>query len=306
MKVFIYVILSVLAFFVLFVLIISIIAASSYGTPKRYSYAHAKKWLLAHNCYGKYDSLKKIDYTIENRSGYILHMRLLPNSLPSNKYVIMVHGVTVNYIYDAKYIDIFHDLGYNVVTFDERRHGQNKPCICTMGLEESKDLIDVINDTYNRYGLNIYLGLHGESMGASTTLLSFRFNPSVKWAVVDCPYSDLGEVSKTQIKKQFHLPVFFATLGGYSAKILYGYNPNKIRPIDEVTTSKIPLLIFDGTEDTLIPPHQSQDIYDVYSGYKEIYYTKGAKHAFSIIVDRDSYSKNISAFIKRCEKVDGQ
>lgn len=272
-----------------------------FGNPERYSYEHAKKWLQEHHCYGSYDSLKKEDYTIVMSDKYVIHARFIPSEEKSQKFIILAHGVTANQIYDAKYVDTFHNLGYNIITFDERRHGMNKKVVCTMGKKEGKDLYEISLDTYKRYGRDIFLGVHGESMGASVTLLSLQYQPDFKFVIVDCPYSSLKDLTISQIKAR-HLPSFFAYTAGIIGKIFYGYNPLKVIPKEAITKYHCPLLIMDGDNDNLIPPIESKEVYDSYNGEKELHYFKGADHAFSIITDPLGYNNIVKDFLNKVEK----
>jgi uncharacterized protein len=45
-----------------------------------------------------------------------------------------------------------------------------------MGYQESKDLNEVINQVYDKFGKDIVLGLQGVSMGASTSLMVLKYN----------------------------------------------------------------------------------------------------------------------------------
>ena len=63
----------------------------------------------------------------------------------------------------------------------------------------------MIEDTYRRYGKEIYLGLTGESLGAATEITALRYHPDVRFIVNDCGYADLIPVEKDGLKGM-HLP----------------------------------------------------------------------------------------------------
>lgn len=302
------IVLCILAFLIVvaivFVFVLGTLLAKNFAHPNLLTYEHGRDFLKEHDGYGRYDSYKKIDYQITLRDGYKINIRYIPQEVESKKYIIIAHGVTANMIYDAKYADLFYDLGYNLVTFDERGHGRNEKTVVTMGLKEGEDLVEIINDTRKRYGDDIYLGVHGESMGAATTLMALKYKPNIKFAICDCPYADLEELSYGFAKKSFHLPKFIVKIGGFMGKIIYGYNALKVKPIENAKDSTIPLLLCTGENDNLIPKEDSQKVYDIYKGFKMIHYTKGADHAESISADRPAYVKVCKEFLKKVEELD--
>ncbi|EIC94807.1 alpha/beta hydrolase domain protein [Lachnoanaerobaculum saburreum F0468] len=95
---------------------------------------------------------------------------MVKNPIPSDKYVIISHGFKSNRYGAVKYVDSYIDLGFNCIIYDMRDHGENAKATVSLGQFESEDLYKLIEDTYNRYGM-IKLGLHGESMGAATSLM---------------------------------------------------------------------------------------------------------------------------------------
>ena len=89
------------------------------------------------------------------------------------------------------------------------------------GIRESKDLLAMIDDTYKRFGDDIFLGLHGESMGSGLSLMALQYKPKVKFLVADCGYGRLLEVLCGKVKEIFHLPGFFAYPASWVCRILY-------------------------------------------------------------------------------------
>ena len=81
----------------------------------------------------------------------------------------------------------------------------------------------VIEDTYRRYGKDIYLGLTGESLGAATEITALRYHPDVRFIVNDCGYADLIPVEKDGLKGM-HLPQWLVYLADLSCRIIYHFS----------------------------------------------------------------------------------
>ncbi|MGL4953246.1 MAG: alpha/beta hydrolase, partial [Culicoidibacterales bacterium] len=111
-------------------------------------------------------------FTFEAHDGYLLEAALLPAATASNKYVVLVHGITQNLRASLKLYPLFHRLGYNVITYSQRNHGNNEATYTTYGVREKYDLQAIVTELYTRFGSgsDIVVGVHGISMGAATVL----------------------------------------------------------------------------------------------------------------------------------------
>lgn len=254
-----------------------------------------------------YEELEKSDYTVDGADGYELHAELLKNPELSDKYVILSHGYTDNRIGSLKYVQMYLDLGYNCIIYDLRGHGENEPTFTTYGILEGQDLAALVEDTRARFPNASVLGIHGESLGAATTISSLKYDPSVDFAVADCAFADIESVLKDGYRKA-GAPAFLVDLADIGARIRYGYSIKAMRPIDALDTgdttaassgSKPPILFIHGEADDLIPPENSQKMYDRYTGPKEIKIIPGAGHAYSILTEPETYNETVTDFLKQ-------
>ena len=91
-----------------------------------------------------------------------------------------------------------------------------------------------------RYGSDIYLGVLGESMGASTIIYSMRYKPNVDFMIADSPFADLNNLAINLGKNLFHAPRFLINLAGPIGKIFYKINYLDIKPIEGINNSPPP------------------------------------------------------------------
>lgn len=215
------------------------------------------------------------------------------------KFVIISHGYTYNRHGSMKYASIFRRLGYNCVIYDDRRHGENVKTVTTFGLKESKDLLAVIRDTRERFGKDIALGAHGESMGTGLSITALQYEPELDFIIADCGYADLANVVENGLKTKFNLPTFLGSLGGAMSSLLYGYNYMKIAPIEHMGSGKIPICFVHGGIDDFILPVNSKRMNDAYSGYSEYHEFPKGNHGLSIDSDPDGYEKMVRGFLEK-------
>ena len=267
-------------------------------TGSRQTLEEAFAWQTDHYDTSFYGTLKKTDYTVTGSDGYILHAELLENPKLSTEYVIITHGYTDNRFGALKYVPAYLDLGFNCIIYDLRGHGENEQTFTTYGIREALDLECLIEDARQRYPDMTTLGLHGESLGAATTVTVLKYRPQVDFAVSDCGFSDIENVLREGFRHS-GVPRFLFSLADLGARIRYHYALKDMRPIDSLDDNEIPVLFLHGEEDDLILPKNSEDMAVRTKGRSEFHTIPGAGHAESVIVDPVLYEHYLADFLGR-------
>ena len=111
---------------------------------------------------------KREETTFEMRDGYIIHGDVSLND--KSKFIIFAHGHGSTREGAYKYTKIFYDLGYSLVMYDERGHGDNERVPCTMGFNESKDLVEIVKASFSHsvgeLASNVILAAESSSSGS--------------------------------------------------------------------------------------------------------------------------------------------
>ena len=253
-----------------------------------------------------YNSASKEDITLKSFDGLNLTSTLIMNENPTNKFIVLVHGVSICYVGSLKYFDIFYRNGFNVLIVNQRRHGKSEGKYSTYGFYEKYDVNMWIEYLKSRFGNDIILGLHGESMGAGTVMETIPLNDSIKFVIEDCGYSNFHELIGFQIthayknrlvRKILRPSLIFANL---FMKTKAKFSMKKIVPIDIVASTSLPMMFIHGKEDYFVPWYMSVDLYNAKTkGYKKLYLVEGAKHAEALEVNKILYEKKIMTFIEK-------
>ncbi|SEK56304.1 alpha/beta hydrolase [Ruminococcus albus] len=270
--------------------------ASFVMTGKRQTIDEAMQWQSEHYDTSFYESLEKTDYTVKSFDGYELHVQFLKNPTPTDKYMLLSHGYTDNRMGSLKYVPMYLELGYNCIIYDLRGHGENEPTFTTYGIREGKDISELVKDTRSRYSNISRLGLHGESLGAASTVTSMKYHPEVDFAVADCGFSDIDNVLRGAYK-QYHVPVFLVDLADIGARVRYGYALKDMRPVDSLDDNEVPILFIHGADDSFILPKNSEDMAARTKGRSEVHLITGAGHAESVLIDPESYKTYVKDFL---------
>ncbi len=295
MKVLIGVLLIILVLFSVFLIIMARVAVRP--TVHTLDYELSKLKQLPHM---QGESLEiDQEHTVRTYDGHDLWVGFVPAKEKSKKYVILSHGYTSTRYGMYKYAALWRKLGVNCVLYENRGHGVNKPTTVSFGIRESKDLRMVIEDTYERYGRDIQIGLHGESMGAGLQVMALEHHPEVAFIINDCGYAEILPVLQWKVQEAFHFPGWLAKLASPFAKLFFGFRFEDVRPIDCLKENEIPICFVHGLEDTFTHCWHSEKMYEANKGYKELHLFEGADHAECVVVDTERYLKMLKNFTEK-------
>ena len=246
-----------------------------------------------------YDYLSREPFELTLRDGYLIHGDISLND--PHKFMILCHGHGSTREGTLKYADIYYKLGYSIVLYDHRGHGDNTRVPCLMGFNESQDLVEVIHYVKNRFGNDVIIGLHGTSLGGATVLMSTKYQQEVKFIIADCPYASVKQFAGDFIKKR-KSPTFplLQVLGmRFKAQAHVSYKDMDVA--SSIVNNEIPTLFLHGAKDLLIPPYHSDILFKNNKGTKEQHIFPNGTHGESVFCDPQEYVETVSSFIKRYE-----
>ncbi len=252
-----------------------------------------------------FHTLEKEEVTINSIYGYHLSCLLLNNELTKSKdnykkVAVFCHGYKCSKSAAVVYAKILMDLGFTAVLYDHRNHGRSGRKFTSMGFYEKQDLKQVIDWCYQKYGRNIHIVLHGESMGATTVLNYLVLDDRIAAVIADCGYSDLSKLLKHQMRKYYHLPYqILMPIINIILKLRAGFSLKDVSAIEGVKHSNTPILFIHGDADDYVPYQMSVEMYHMKKGAKELYLAKGAVHAQACVVDLKRYIQVIETFITK-------
>lgn len=247
----------------------------------------------------EYEKLPKDNVKISSKFDYdITASFIYPNQ--TNKWMILCHGVSENKLSSTKYVNLFNDLGYNCVVFDARRHGETGGIDSTYGFYEKFDLETVIDYLLANYGEDIEFGVHGESMGAATTLLyAGELSNKAKFYISDASFATFSDqlTHVYQTYSRFASPIVLQ-LTYVFLKLRSKYNLYDVSPIKVVDKIEQPILFIHSKRDSFIPYQSSQQLYEQKKGPKVQWYPTRGNHVESFNRNPKQYRETVASFIK--------
>jgi fermentation-respiration switch protein FrsA (DUF1100 family) len=191
-------------------------------------------------------------------------------------------------------------LGYAVVFFDERFHGDSGGTNTTLGYYESIDLETILDDAVQRFGNGYDIGLVGESMGAVAAILCASRRQTIRFVIADCPFADLEVLITQLVKRDFHLPKWpFVSLARLMFDGMTGAKMRDVSPIIAIRSLTMPILFCHGKNDLFTLPDHSEALYLACRSPKRLYLAGNqAGHADSFRNNPTEYFATVESFLK--------
>ncbi|MER1956216.1 MAG: alpha/beta fold hydrolase [Solibacillus sp.] len=245
-----------------------------------------------------YEGCPKEVLTIDSPNGYMIRGVYL-KPLETKNTVIICHGVTENKINSMRYARMFERLGFNSVVYDHRRHGESEGKTTSYGHYEKFDLQAVVTKIREEIGEDAILGIHGESMGAATTLLyAGTIEDSADFYVSDCAFSNFPQLLKIIFENVVPIDAKYTIpFADFFMRIRDGYSVKDVMPIDAVEHIEKPVLFIHSTPDDFIPYTMAEELYEAKPEPKRLKLFDQGDHAKSFNENSGDYEQTVAKFL---------
>jgi len=245
-----------------------------------------------------YRTWPKQEVKIRSPSGYYLAGTYFPTA-GATRTLIFAHGHGYTRMGGIKIVPFFQQRGFNVLLYDQRGHGFSDGKTCTYGFYESRDLKTLTSWALQRLGPNGQVATMGESLGAATCLLHAAQDPRVAFVIADSPYARLTDIFIERLERDYHLPRFpFIYTTDWFFRLLAGFSPRQVSPVEAMPGIQVPVLIIHGSEDSLVPFEHAQQLYQAKTqGICRLFCAEGAGHVEAYDANPKAYQAAIDAFL---------
>lgn len=183
--------------------------------------------------------------------------------------VILLHGLSDNRVGMQGYADLFLSHGYSVLIPDARAHGASGGALATYGLLEADDIHSWFDRLVAARHPQCIYGF-GESMGAAQLLQSLSAESRFCAVAGECPFSNFREIAYDRVGQQFNAgpwvgrtilwPVVESAF--LYSRWKYGLDFRQVSPENVVASTRVPVFLIHGQNDTNIPIRHSLRIVD--------------------------------------------
>lgn len=219
---------------------------------------------------------------------------------------LMVHGMGGTKYSLSTQGQIFYDLGFSLLIYDQRNSGDNLAPYNTYGVLESFDSLDAIAYIKKEYPDEKII-LYGESYGGATSLIAAsRDSSNIDYLILDCPLGDSREMVDevlAKVEEEEKIPQgFMKFLGNIFLKTRLGFG---LEDIDSTKWARqadisIPVLVINSKIDTMTPYHMGREVYEsINSSKKEIYTGEDFGHCEFSKIDPQGFKNLIGTFLDK-------
>ncbi len=216
--------------------------------------------------------------------------------------LMVCHGYQSCKEFSNDVIELFPN--YNILLFDFRAHGQSEGKYRTLGCHEYKDVIAAANffkGNTKDYKNNLPLIILGTSMGGSTAIKALEYEPNLCNAIVlDSSFASLKSVINNAFKYKANLPTYpFLPIAEKITNFLASCDVEKMCPLENIKSTKQPILFIHSCIDKIVPPNDSLLMYaNAVNEKNKIWIAKIAEHSKLRKKYPKEYKKKIERFIK--------
>ena len=293
----------ILLFGFLFILLIASILAHKITRPRVFTREENINNIKKENGLVVDPELKRKEVSFLLSDGYTIHGDISLQDTPTKKFCVAIHGFTATREGAIAYGDIFYHLGYNLLVYDQRGHGDNSKTDISMGYLESQDLAEIIAYLRKEYGEDIEIVLHGVSMGAATAILTLKYIKNIKYVVSDSCYVSLKAIMGELIHKYFIGAYLYVPYIDRFLQNKHGFGLDNIEPFRVLQETDVPILFFHGAKDVFVKASNVDKLYNFTKSYKEKWVFADSGHGNCIVHQPENYAKIIKDFDERINEL---
>ncbi len=215
--------------------------------------------------------------------------------------LILTHGIRSKKEQWLNSVKGISDKGWNCVAIDLRAHGQSTGKYCTFGVEEKKDISNVLNYLEKNEKLSKNYGIWGSSLGGAVALQCLAHESRFKFGIVESTFSEFRTVAIDYFENSlgFRSEILGNYLVNRSGKVAE-FDPDAASPLVAAKNVSQPILMFHGTADKNISIDYGRANYSaLQSQDKKWVEIKNGGHNGMANADLDLYFKELNAFLKK-------
>ena len=214
--------------------------------------------------------------------------------------VIVVPGRTEGLRYGYYFAAPYEQNGCNVLTIDQRAHGESDGKYNCIGHDEHRDLLRWAQILHDEYGVREIV-LHGICIGAACSIYALTHENAPDYItalVAEGMYPNFYESFKYHMVERKKPTFIILDMIDWWMKHYTGHT-FKIGPIDKIDRYEKPLLMLHGTADFYSKPEAAKVLYETCaSEKKELVWFQDGRHSRLRYMDRDRYDGAIDRFLK--------
>jgi pimeloyl-ACP methyl ester carboxylesterase len=250
-----------------------------------------------------------VTFTVrDERTGQPLRLAAwwIPNPRAEGRCVVLVHGYADAKVGAIAWAPLWHSLGFNVLAFDLRAHGESEGTFSTAGYYERHDLNAVINlIRAERAHDTREVILFGVSMGAAVVTAAAATRDDLAAVVLESPFADFRRTAMIHIDLLGMPGPLFQRAALRVAEWLSGADFDAVRPVDLIPRLRCPVMVVVPELDVLVAPNEVAALRSAVGARESLggsapdifWLVPGAEHALPLEAVPAEYREQLSEFL---------
>lgn len=249
-----------------------------------------------------HDKYQGIDFSIESKDGNIVPGNIFLSG-EDQPWVILVHGAGGDHEFAIAYVEMFLELNYNVLTYDQRGHGDNSDKRVTFGIFEKHDiesLVEYIKEEYHARSIMI----HGQSMGGATAALyaaSEHGKENLDACILDSPVPGM-ELLLSEMFVEDGMSDDMAKTVIWCGEIYSGLfshlDYKEGDTIEKAKNIEVPTMVIVSKQDSVCLPEQVSGVYENIPAKNKKMAEFDCEHIKGIFEYQEQYYQEIADFLQ--------
>jgi len=224
------------------------------------------------------------------------------NYFPNRPIIIVTHGINPNGKCKSEanlVASLLVKKKFNVLTIDLRNYGQSDRITSfeDLGLKSYKDILGAF-DFLKKIGFsNSKIGLHGISLGASTSIFAAFHEPEILAIWSDSSLAEFNMILKDEIAR-YGLSIEFGPVVSLAGKILTGINPALLSPALKLSETQSYFFTHGDSDTRVLTRHFKY--FEEYSAQNKIdaefWLVKDSDHLDGMLKYTEEYSNKMEKF----------
>ncbi len=227
------------------------------------------------------------------------------NYYPNRPIIIVTHGINPNGKCKSEsnlVASLLVKKNFNVLTIDLRNYGQSDKVTSfeDLGLKSFNDILGAY-DFLKKIGFkNNQIGLHGISLGASTSIFAAYNEPKILAIWSDSSLAEFNMILKDEISR-YGLSIEFGPAVSLAGKILTGIDPTSLSPALKLSKNQAYFFTHGDSDTRVLTRH-----FDYFKEYTsanninaEFWLVKDSDHLDAMIKYTDEYANKMALFFNK-------